>query len=60
MPEEKDLNDWMPILVACRNTLKYLIEKELAVPIGDTGLIEAMRKFLVLDFLAKLFIDTRI
>lgn len=43
LPEEKDLNDWMPILVGCRNALKYLYEHGFPDDGHYGGLIEAMR-----------------
>lgn len=48
LPEEKDLNDWMPILVSCRLALKYLYTKSDGVQINDGGLVEAVGKLLVL------------
>jgi meiosis-specific protein len=46
LPEEKDLNDWMPTLVACRNALKYLYEHGFPEEDDYSGLMEAMRKLL--------------
>jgi disulfide oxidoreductase YuzD len=43
LPEEKDLNDWMPILVGCRNALRYIHSSPTPLATDEAALIEAMR-----------------
>jgi hypothetical protein len=46
LPEEKDLNDWMPVLVACRNALNYIYTNGFSADNNYRGLAKAMRELL--------------